>query len=289
MNRTTMLRTLSAFAFAGAAAVAQATCLSDLDAALMAARYANLEPADNPGPMSLADAECTRDKLVGFIGQRLGPRAGYKAGLTNPAVQKRFGHDRPVRGVLFADMLLPSGAELPARFGARPLFEADLMVRVKDAGIHGAKTPAQVLRHIDAIIPMIELPDLLVRDPSRLDGAGVTAINVGARWAVLGAEIKPVPGMETQLERMVVRVLDGNGQELDRGQGTDLLGNPLQAVIWLAEDLARSGVRLKKGDLLSLGSFSKLLPPKPGLQVRVVYEGLGGPGAAPEVWVGFRE
>ncbi|MCM5681226.1 fumarylacetoacetate hydrolase [Schlegelella sp. S2-27] len=280
------LRCLAAFTLAASAAVSHATCPGDVETAVLVARYMSLQPADNPPPMSIGDAECGRDKMVRFMEQQLGLRAGYKAGLTNPAVQKRFKHDAPVRGVLFSAMLLPDGAQFPAKFGARPLFEADLMVRVKDEGVHDAKTPAEVLQHLEAIIPLIELPDLIVRDPSRLDGPGVASINVGARWAVMGAEIKPTPAMEAQLARMVVKVLDGDGRELDRGQGSDVLGHPLNAVIWLAQDVARGGGRLKRGDLLSLGSFSKLMPPKPGLWVKVVYEGLEG---TPEVGVSFRE
>nr|WP_297350349.1 fumarylacetoacetate hydrolase [uncultured Caldimonas sp.] len=283
-----LLRCLAALSLAPIAAVSHATCPGAADTAVLVSRYMSLEPADNLPPMSMADAECARDRMVAFLEQQLGLRAGYKAGLTNPAVQKRFGHDAPVRGVLFSAMLLPDGAQFPARFGARPLFEADLMVRVKDAGIHDARTPAEVLQHIDAVIPLIELPDLIVQDPSKLDGAGVTAINVGARWAVMGAELKPVPTMEAQLGRMTVKVLDGDGNELDRGQGSDVLGHPLNAAIWIAQDVARSGGRLKKGDLLSLGSFSKLLPPRPGLWVKVVYEGLEGLEGTPEVGVSFR-
>ena len=51
------------------------------------------------------------------------------------------------------------------------------------------------------------------------------------------------------------------------------------------DDLKKSGVTLKPGDLLSLGSFSRLTPPKPGLRVNVVYEGLPG---NPSVSVSFR-
>ena len=43
-----------------------------------------------------------------------------------------------------------------------------------------------------------------------------------------------------------------------------------------ADNLAREGLALKKGDLLSLGSFSRLLPPAPGLGVEVQYLGLPG-------------
>ena len=63
------------------------------------------------------------------------------------------------------------------------------------------------------------------------------------------------------------------------------LGNPLNAAIWLAQDLARAGLPLKRGDLLSLGSFTKLTPPKPGLVVTARYEGLPG---NPQVVVKFK-
>ncbi len=268
-----------------AAGVASAACPSDLDAARIAASYVNLQVIDNPPPLSLADAECGRDKIVSFLGQQLGPVVGYKAGLTNPAAQKRFNHHAPIRGVLLKSMLLPDGAEVPARFGARPVFEADLLVRVKSPAIHKAKTPEEVMMYIDAVIPFIELPDLTVQNPGKLDGATLTYLNVGARLGVMGKPLRVSPALAGQLAGMTVRMLDGEGHELDRGKGSDLMGNPLNAAIWLAQDIARSGGRLRAGDLLSLGTFSKLTPPKPGMGVRVVYDGLDG---TPAVSVKFR-
>ncbi len=70
------------------------------------------QAAENPDPLTAADGECGRAKVVRYLGQQLGPVAGYKAGLTNPAVQKRFNHDSPVRGTLFKSMLLADGAEV---------------------------------------------------------------------------------------------------------------------------------------------------------------------------------
>jgi 2-keto-4-pentenoate hydratase len=76
--------------------------------------------------------------------------------------------------------------------------------------------------------------------------------------------------------RDMTTVVKADGIELDRGKGSDVLEHPLNAVVWLARDLARSGRAMKPGDLISLGSFSKLLPPKPGLAVEVHYLGLPG-------------
>lgn len=127
------------------------------------------------------------------------------------------------------------------------------------------------------MIPFIELPDLVVAAPPKLNGAAINAINVGARLGVAG---KPVAVQRTSdfsraLRDMTV-VIRGDGAELDRGKGSDVLEHPLNAVVWLVQDLARDGLSLRKGDLVSLGSFSKLMPPRPGLAVEVVYEGLPG-------------
>ena len=269
------------------APAAQAACLSDVEAAALVANYLHKTPAANPEGLSREDGECSRAKVNRFLAQQLGARVvGYKAGLTNPAVQKRFSASAPVWGVLYEPMLLKDGVTVDANFGARPLFEADMLVRVADAGINQARTPEQVLRHIDQVIPFIELPDLVVQAPPKLNGAAIAAINVGARLGVVGApiDVQRTPAFSDALRDMVV-VVKGDGVELDKGKGSDVLEHPLNAVTWLVQDLAREGLALKKGDLISLGSFSKLMPPKPGLDVEVIYQGLPG---NPAVKVRFR-
>lgn len=256
-----------------------AACPSDVDTAAMAARYANLQPTPNPPPdMTMADAVCGRDKFTNFLSQNYGKVVGYKAGLTNPAVQKRFNYLNPVRGTLFEKMLLQDGAAVPAKFGARPLFEADMVVEVKDGGINKAKTPLEALRHISRIYPFIELPDLLVEDPAKITGPSLVYANVGARLGVLGKPIvvNATPDLVDALANMTVKLLDQDGKEIDTSKGNAILGQPLNAVLWLVKDLNGNGVVLKKGDLLSLGSFSRLIPPKPGTGVKAIYEGLPG-------------
>ena len=269
---------------------AAAACLSDAEVVALFDAYNQRRPAANPEALSTTDGECTRGKFNRMLEFQLGAPVGYKAGLTNPAVQKRFGADAPVWGTLYAPMLLQSGAAVDANFGARPLFESDLLVRVSNDAINRAKSPEDVLRAIDQVIPFIELPDLVVQAPPKLNGAAIAAINVGARLGVLGTPIA-VPttrGERFQLLdalRDMVVIVKGDGAEIDRGKGSDVLDHPLNAVVWLVQDLAREGRALKVGDIVSLGSFSKLMPPKAGLAVEVVYEGLPG---NPKVLVSFK-
>lgn len=267
----------------------EATCPSNAAVDELVAKFVALQPAPNPpASMTAEGAACGRDKFTLRLGQHFGQVVGYKAGLTNTAVQKRFDYFAPVRGTLFEKMILEDGAVVPAKFGARPLYEADLVVVVRSSEIHNARTPLEVLQQLTAIHPFIELPDLVLEDPSKINGPALTFVNVGARLGVLGAPI-PVrgadPALAEALKTMTVRLLDAQGRELDSARGSAVLDHPLNAAVWLAADLKRSGITLKPGDLLSLGSFSRLLPPKPGTGARVVYEGLPG---NPSVSVSFR-
>jgi 2-keto-4-pentenoate hydratase len=244
-----------------AAPLVHSACLTDDQAVAMVDNFLDRKPAATPEAMSEADGVCSRAKFNNLIAMHMGKPVGYKAGLTNPAVQKRFNYDKPVRGTLYANMLLDDGAVV------------------------------DVLLAIDQIIPFIELPDLVVEAPPKLNGPAINAINVGARLGVMGKAIAvPVTraerfAMHDGLRDMVVTVNDGAGAELGRGKGSDILEHPLNAVVWLVQDLLKENLALKNGDLVSLGSFSPLLPPKAGLKVVVNYQGL--PGSAP-VGVSFR-
>jgi len=243
----------------------------------LAANFNAMQPTSGLAKeMSMEEAARIRAGLVEELAASQGKAVGYKAGLTNPAVQKRFGHNSPVRGVLLEKMLLEDGAEVPAKFGAVPVFEADLVVVVKDEGINQAKTPADVMKHVASIRPFIELPDLVTAKEQPITGAVLNAINSGARLGVLGKPIAPTPDMVDTLGKMMVVMRDQDGKELAKAPGVAILGHPLNAVVWLAQDVARSGGRLRAGDILSLGSFSAPMPPKPGMKVTVTYEGLPG-------------
>lgn len=245
--------------------------------ALAEAWLAKKQVAGFDAAMTMADAARVQEQFLAIVAKDLGDVAGYKAALTNPAVQKRFGYDKPLRGTLYAKMILSGGAKVPAAYGARPVYEGDLVAVVGDAGrLMAARTPLEALEGIRVIRPFIELPDLVYDAQVKLDGPHLLAINAGARLGVLGEAIR-LPATEESVKRladMQVDVVDQTGARLGGGKGADVLDNPLNAALWLAESLKAEGKALKEGDLLSLGSFSALMPPKAGSTVTVRYTGL---------------
>ena len=72
-------------------------CLDDVAVNRLLGDYNARRPAANlPENLTMADANCTRSKLQQRLAGQAGRLAGYKAGLTNPAVQKRFNTTEPV-------------------------------------------------------------------------------------------------------------------------------------------------------------------------------------------------
>jgi 2-keto-4-pentenoate hydratase len=262
----------------GTALPAAAACptvpeVARLAAAIIDRRAAPLPPAG----LTMAEALCARDRLVAVLAQPWGDQVGWKVGLTNPAAQARFGVPHPVAGAIFHGTLrAASGAEFPAGFGFAPAIESDLLVRIADEGVNEAgEDHVALLRHLDAVIPFIELPDLVHAGDVPWSGPLLVSINVGARYGVLGEAIpvQATPGFAAALGSMVVTLADDT-RELARAPGSALLGHPLNALAWLLRDLRAQGRRLRVGEHVSLGGFSPPLPVQAGREYTATYAGL---------------
>ena len=251
------------------------------DAAAVAAYVADYQAVRaSPGfgnDLSFADAQCAKGKVAQRLTQVQGPVVGYKAAFTNPAMYQRFGVTGPAWGVMFGKMMLASGAKLPARFGARPLYEADFLAVVKDAGLADAQTQLEALQHISAVVPFIELPDLMLEGAAT--GAALISTNLGFRGGVLGPRVavEPTQAFLDALANMtVVMTEERSGKELGRAKGDILMQHPVNAAMWLAAALKKDGVALRPGDLLSLGGYIPPTPTQPGTTITVKYLGLPG-------------
>ncbi len=107
---------------------AQAEMPSEANIKAVADAWLAKKPAPSFGTtMTIAEAVKVQERYTAVIAKDLGSVVGYKSALTNPAVQKRFNYDKPLRGTLYEKMILQAGARVPAAYGARPVFEADMV------------------------------------------------------------------------------------------------------------------------------------------------------------------
>ena len=157
-------------------------------------------------------------------------------------------------------MLLESGNTLDLNFGVPPLFEPDLVVTVKDESINDAQTMLEVAQHLSQVIPFIELPDIVAPKEQPLLAGVIVALNVMARYGMLGepAEVQATEAWVDAFTQMKVTLQADTGEVYDEVNGDVILGNPLNAVLWLIKTLNKRGHKLQAGQIISLGSLRKL-------------------------------
>lgn len=258
--------------------VARAGMPSEASIQAVANAWLEMKPApDFDAAMTVTEAMTVQERFNALISRNLGAVVGYKAALTNSDVQRRFNYNKPVLGILYEKMVLPSPARVPAAFGGRPIAETDMVAVVGDsARLMNAKTQLEALAAIKEIRPFIELPDLVFDSRVRMDAVRLMAVNAAARLGVLGTPI-PVPATSESVAKLAdvtIQLLDGRGIVLGQGKGSALLGHPLNVVLWIVESLRAAGKSVRDGDLLSLGTFYAVVQPKPGTILTLRYLGL---------------
>lgn len=196
---------------------------------------------------------------------------GRKIGLTSKPVQTQLGVDQPDYGVIFSDRNFGDNAELdPSRFIA-PRVEAEVaFVLGRDIDSAHA-TWSDVLRATEYVLPAIEVVDSRIADWN-IRFADTVADNASFGACILGGPARRIEGLDLSAAQMTIT---GRGETLTTGTGAACLGNPINAVVWLAQTLSAHGETLKAGDIVMSGALGAMAPAIPGTTYRAEIAGLG--------------
>jgi len=196
---------------------------------------------------------------------------GQKIGLTARVMQEQFGVDRPDFGHLLGSMFHPEGQPLPMDALIAPRVEAELAFVLK-APLQGpGVTVADVLAATDFVMPSLEIIDSRIQD-WKIGIVDTVADNASSARVVLGGTRTPIDGLDPRLIGVVLR---RNGEIVETGASGAVLGNPAQAVAWLANTISAHGGSLEAGDLVMPGTCTRAVEMRPGDTVRADFEHLG--------------
>ena len=201
-------------------------------------------------------------------GRRL---VGRKIGLTSVAVQKQLGVDQPDYGMLFADMAMPDGLDIPLSRLMQPKAEAEVAFVLGRDLDSEQPTMAEVFRAVDYAVAALEIVGSRVAnwDIKILD---TIADNASSGLYVLGNTPMRLDGLDLRTCGMVMEV---KGEPVSTGAGAACLGHPLNATLWLARVMARVGRPLKAGDTVLSGALGPMVTVNPGDVFEARIEGLG--------------
>ncbi|HXQ13500.1 MAG TPA: fumarylacetoacetate hydrolase family protein [Caulobacteraceae bacterium] len=197
---------------------------------------------------------------------------GHKIGLTSKAMRDLTGATEPDYGFIFDNWFALEGATVQRSAMNRPLVEVELAF-VMGRELKGPSiNAADVIRATDFVLPALEIVD------SRYKGRGnnllVDSISDAATcgFVVLGGN--PVKLTDVDVRRLSAS-LSINGQVMESGAASAVMGNPINAVVWLANKLHEFDVAMQPGDVILSGSFVKAIPFGAGDTILALYDQLG--------------
>ncbi|MFS0884840.1 2-keto-4-pentenoate hydratase [Aeromicrobium sp. 179-A 4D2 NHS] len=200
---------------------------------------------------------------------------GRKIGLTSEAVQAQLGVDRPDFGVLLDDMAYSDGDLIAHDAVLQPKAEAEVAFVLARDLADGELDHAQVSAAIGHAVAAIEVCGSRVADWDITFGDTV-ADNASAGVYVLGSERRT---LDEVTPRDVAMSMTINGDEVSTGTGAACLGDPLEAVVWLARTARDLGEPLRAGQVVLSGALGPMRPVAPGDEVVVTITGLGSVSA----------
>ncbi len=201
-------------------------------------------------PRSLDDGYAIQDALTQRIG---GEVIGWKIGCVAPAAQKTAGTDNPFSGPILKSDLYASGSRIPKRACFVRALQAEFAVRLgKDLGARHAPFDLDAIKDAVAdVLPALEVADSRYFESAAIGAPGLIADGAKGGVLVLGARAMPLSAVDLIDGRIILQV---NGANVAEGYGRNVMGNPLYALQWLANAMARRGATLKAGQVISTGT-----------------------------------
>lgn len=202
-------------------------------------------------PVNMEEAFDVQEELARRLGRAC---AGWKLGMSSPAAMKTFKIDRPMTGRLFADAMRSA----PGRFARgdfhAPMLEAEFAFRMaRDLPPRFAPYGREeVLDAVETALLGMEVADSRFDAKPPLDPRLSTADNGATGAYVVGPAVKnwrelDYVGHEAKL------IVNGRDSGQLKGEARP---DCIAVLVWTANELARRGVGLKAGDVVSTGAVA---------------------------------
>ncbi len=248
-------------------------------AALLSTHRLARVPLDHLPPDCYISNEAAAYTVQDLVHQRLtagneGPLAGHKIGCTTTVMQAYLGIHSPCAGGVFAAHVRHEQGTFSQEDYMRLGVECEIAVLL-GASLTQASAPFnrhEVAGAISGCMAAIEVVEDRYRDYSTLAPPVLIADDFFAAGCVLG---KVQSGFDPYALATVTATMQINGRPVGSGVGADVLGEPLDALVWLANHMATRGSALQAGSFVLLGSLVQTHWVRPGDEVVVQNEQLG--------------
>ncbi|MEM7032203.1 MAG: fumarylacetoacetate hydrolase family protein [Chloroflexota bacterium] len=181
---------------------------------------------------------------------------GQKIGFTSKAMQEMVGTTEPDYGNIFDNWFVDEGSIIPYTRLNRPKVEIEIAFVLHQDLTGPYVNPVDVIRATDFILPAFEIVDNRYSKRGNNGLVDSIADAAGCGLVILG-------GNPVRLTDIDIRRLGGslskNGEVEVSGTTSAVMGNPVNAIAWLARKLHEFDVTLEAGQTILSGSFTRAI------------------------------
>jgi 2-keto-4-pentenoate hydratase len=226
-------------------------------------------------PADQAEAYAIQEALHReLIGKSWGRVVGHKIGCTTKVMQAYLGIENPCAGGVFDSTAQRQVGHFQIPVGMRVGVECEIAVVIgRDLAPEDAPfQPSRLGGAVEGCMAAIEVVEDRYVNYEALDTPTLIADDFFGAGCVLGPVRKDFSASE--LSNVTAKMWI-NGVEVGAGKGTDVLGDPLRALAWLADSLAERGHGMRQGEFVLLGSLVQTHWVQPGDEVVIRNKPLG--------------
>ena len=200
---------------------------------------------------------------------------GWKIAATSKAGQQHINVSGPLAGRILAKNVRAEGSSISLHGNHMRVAEVEFAFKMKTSLLPQAAiySVEEVKAAIGTMHPAIEVPDSRFEDFTRVGAAQLIADDACAHLFVLG-QAAPASWQDHDLSRQSVtaRIV---GKSDFYGSGANVLGDPLVALTWLANELSEIGVGLRGGEVVTTGTCIAPISVGPCDEIRADFGPLG--------------
>ena len=219
--------------------------------------------------LGMADGYAIQRELIDLLladGDRI---VGHKVGLTSKPMQQMVGVDSPDYGPVLASTIYRDGDTIPVSRFIAPKIEAEIVFVIGERLEGPGVTVTQAHAAIAGAVAAMEIVDSRIADWA-IGFTDTVADNASSGLFVVGSEGKTLDELEPVDVTMSLTI---DGEERSAGNGAACLGDPLEALRWLAVQAYRFGDPLRAGHLILSGALGPFVPFAPGDRVETTISG----------------
>jgi 2-keto-4-pentenoate hydratase len=179
---------------------------------------------------------------------------GLKIGLTSKEMQQMLNVYTPDYGIILNSMVYEESEDIAVSSFIQPKIEFEIAFVFKE-GLSGTDISVDdVIAAVDYVVPAVEIIDSRIEN-WEIKFEDTVADNGSSAGIILGSKRTPLSEIEdiTNIEMQVMK----NDEFLVSAKSDAVLGNPLNAVVWLVNEISKYGVNIEPGMFVLSGSLSK--------------------------------